>query len=150
MTPQDLLARIQSLPADTPRHKALETALRVRVGYWRAWYRSQKEHWQGWLGEYDGPGAYGRGAATPRNAEYIWNHIQCAPMLFWLAEALGLPDADLERAYCAVMSAQDRGAAQCAALRRVFPWAVIESALPAPKCGLMSKGRAFMQGVFGE
>jgi hypothetical protein len=24
------------------------------------WYRAKKEHWLGWLGAYDGPGAYER------------------------------------------------------------------------------------------
>ena len=32
------------------------------------WYKTQKEHWLGWLREYHGPGCYGRQDSTPRNA----------------------------------------------------------------------------------
>lgn len=46
---------IRSPPADPPEPSP------------RAWYDTQKEHWLGWLADYDGPGYYGRqhrGAAT--------------------------------------------------------------------------------------
>src|SRR5262245_11407403 len=33
------------------------------------WYKTQKEHWLGWLSEYHGPGAYGRRADTRRDAK---------------------------------------------------------------------------------
>ncbi len=56
MTRQDLHARMADLPADTPRHLALSHALAEGAGYGRAWYRTQCEHWQGWLGAFDGPG----------------------------------------------------------------------------------------------
>ena len=114
MTPQELLFRIQDLPAETPKFRALELALKEGTGYGRAWYLTQKEHWQGWLGEYDGPGAYGRKEWASRDAAFAWNHIVCAPMLFWLVEALGLPEADLDHAFQAVIAANPRGAAQCA------------------------------------
>ncbi len=130
MTPQELRRRIACLPEDTPRHKALERELGEGVGFRGAWYRSQKEHWLGWLAEYAGPGAYGRQDATPRSAKAVWNRIQCAPMLFWLAEALNLPEAELDHAFLAVTKAPRRNASQCAALRKVFPWEVIEHALP--------------------
>lgn len=151
MTPQDLRARLASLPADTPRHKALERALAEGVGFGQAWYHSQKEHWHGWLGEYDGPGAYGRKGWANRDAAFIWNHIQCAPMLFWLAEALGLPETDLERAYQDILAAPKRNASQCAVLRRVFPWEVIEAALPpAPPKGPMAKLKAIVTRITGK
>ena len=140
MTPSELWLCIKDLPPDTPRHLALSKELGEGAGIGRAWYLHQKEHWQGWLGEYDGPGAYGRKGWANRDAAFIWNHIQCAPMLFWLAEALGLPKADLDRAYQDILAAPKRNASQCAALRRVFEWHVIESALPpAPAMGPMAK-----------
>lgn len=142
MTPQDLWSRIRNLPYDTPRHLALSKDLSEGAGIGKAWYEHQKQHWEGWLGAYDGPGAYGRKEWASRDAKFIWNHIQCAPMLYWLAEALGLPEADLERAYREVLAAPKRNAPQCAALRRVLPWAMIEDALLRRPYGPIAKLRS--------
>ena len=131
MTPRALKARIRPLPEAVPRHRDQEQAIGVGVGFANAWYRSQKQHWMGWLGEYDGLGAYGRQTGQPRDARYAYNHIQCAPMLFWLAEALNADAAQLDKAYAAVLDAKPRGAAQCGALRRVLPWADIAALLDA-------------------
>ena len=129
MTPKELRRRIKRLPADTPRHKAMEAALREGVGF-GAWYGSQKEHWLGWLADYTGPGAYGRRAATrTRDAAYVWTHTQCPPMLFWLVEALGFPDPELAACYDRVIAAGPNGAARCATLRKDFPWARVETLL---------------------
>lgn len=145
MTPQELWLPIQHLPPDTPRHLALSDDLYVGTGIGRAWYQHQREHWEGWLGAYDGPGAYGRKEWASRDAKFIWNHIQCVPMLYWLAEALALPDVDLDRAYQDVIAAPKRDASQCAALRRVFPWHVIEAALPPhPPKGPIAKLKAIV------
>lgn len=139
MTPQELWSRMRHLAHDTPRHLALSDDLAKGVKFRRAWYEHQKQHWEGWLGAYDGPGAYGRKEWANRDARFIWNHIQCPPMLFWLVEALALPDAELARAYQDILAAPNRSAAQCAALRRGFPWDVIETALPAPKAGIFHR-----------
>ncbi len=130
MTPADLLRRIEHLPRDTKRHKAMEQALQIGAGFGRAWYGSQKEHWQRWLAEYSGPGAYGRSARGERPARYVYNHIRCAPMLFWLAEAAGVAGDRLERGYRAVLKEKtSNGGTQCAALRRVIPWEAVFAAL---------------------
>ena len=141
MKPSVLRAHIRPLPQDTPRHKELEHALRVGVGYSGAWYGSQKEHWLGWLAEYSGPGAYARTVGKSRDAAYVYNHIQCAPMLFWLSEALGAPDAQLESAFQAVVDAVPRGAPQCAALRRVLPWHRVETLISCYRYSPMHKMR---------
>ena len=44
----EFIAAIRRLPADPP------------YGDPNVWYPNQKEHWLGWLREYDGPGAYDR------------------------------------------------------------------------------------------
>lgn len=129
MTPQQLRRRIKRLDPMKPMHKELEQALREGVGFNKAWYSSQKEHWLGWLAEYNGPGAYGRQTGTARDARYIYAHIQCAPMLFWLAEALDVDDGTLEAAFRAVVAAPKRNASQCAALRGVIPWDALEPKL---------------------
>jgi hypothetical protein len=107
----------------------MEQAISVGVGFDRAWYRSQKEHWLGWLTEYHGAGACGRSAQPPRNARYVYNHIQCGPMLFWLAEALGMETVRLDAAFGAVTDFDVKGAPQCAALRHELHWKVIEGGL---------------------
>ena len=122
MRPKELRHRIKQLDAHTPRYRALELALEEGVGFGGAWYSSQKEHWLGWLAEYHGPGAYGRKVDPRRDARYVYNHIQCAPMLFWLSEALDMPTVDLDCAFQAVIDAPKRNASQCGALRNVLPW----------------------------
>lgn len=67
MNPRILRRKIKLLDADLPRHKELEADLAEGVGY-GAWYSSQKEHWLGWLAEYDRPGAYGRVVGQQRSA----------------------------------------------------------------------------------
>lgn len=129
MTPAHLLRHIDRLDPDTPRHKALECALHIGVGYGGAWYSSQKEHWQRWLAEYHGPGAYGRKPRPDRTAQFVYNRIQCAPMLFWLAEAAGVSHGPLERAYGAVLTTPRRSASQCGALRQEIQWSTVRKRL---------------------
>jgi hypothetical protein len=65
-------------------------------------------------------------------------------MLLWLAEALELPENELQAAVVAVLAAPARNASRCAALRNVLPWRAIEVALAASEtwcdrlCGLLS------------
>jgi len=124
-----LLAHIRPLPYSCPRCTELEKTIGVGVGFSGAWYASQKEHWIGWLSEYDSPGAYGRETKVLRDASYAYNRIQCAPMLFWLSEALGAPEAQIGRAFDAVVKAPRKGASQCPALRKILPWHVVEELL---------------------
>lgn len=73
-----LLRRIRTLPADPA------------VDDPRKWYRTQKEHWIGWLAQYDGPGAYGRRTDVVRDARYAYNHIVEPAMLLYLAKSAGI------------------------------------------------------------
>lgn len=131
LRPKELRRRIKQLDADTPHHRALEAALQEGVGFGGAWYSSQKEHWLGWLAGYGGQGAYGRLIDPARDARYVYNHIQCAPMLFWLIEALDAFEDRLDDVFRDVVDAPDRNASQCAALRKVVGWAELEVALKA-------------------
>ncbi len=124
-----LWAHIRTLPYSCPRCTELEKTIGVGVGFSGAWYGSQKEHWMGWLSEYDAPGAYGRETKVLRDACYSYNRIQCAPMLFWLAEALRAPESQLDKAFNAVLKAPCNGASQCAALRKFLPWQMVEELL---------------------
>jgi len=135
MTPSDLRRLILKLPKEGRYTAKLEKAIGLKNQY-----RSQKDHWLGWVGEYDGPGAYGRGNWN-RDAEYIYNHIQCAPMLLWLGEALGVSELALQKAYRAAIAAGKNYARQSAALRKEIPWIVIAAAINSSDYFMSKKER---------
>jgi len=125
---KELRKLILKLPKDSVHAEKMEKAIGLRARGRRAWYKTQKEHWLGWLAERDGTGFYGR-KTWGHDAEYIYDHIQCAPMLLWLAEALGVSEAKIRKASKAVIAAGRNYARQCAALRREIPWQVIACAI---------------------
>jgi hypothetical protein len=114
MTPKQLKAKIRKLPVWDYDSR----------GTWGTWYRSQEEHWRGWLDGYDGPGYYNRKDCN-RSAEFVYNHINCADMLLWLAEASGVPKARVVEAKAACSVSQNPSA-QSAAVRRIIPWEMVE------------------------
>jgi len=127
MTPRQLAAKIRKLRARVPMTDEFERVL-TRSGIWsrsRASYTSQKQHWLGWLSEYDGPGYYGR-KNSRRSADFVYNHIVCPPMVLWLVEASGIPKAKVAEAKQAAMSARPHLPAQSAAIRKIIPWKIIE------------------------
>jgi hypothetical protein len=130
MTSNALDRKLAELPARPPITSTFERALAAR-GRWDnadVWYRSQKQHWLGWLSEYNGPGYYGR-KNSHRSAQFIYNHILCPPMVLWLAEATGVSKRTVVDAKEASLSAAPTLAAQSAAIRRVIPWQMIERCL---------------------
>jgi hypothetical protein len=127
MSPQTLRRRIRNLPARPRLTTELEHVLRGNQPR-TVWYKSQKQHWLGWLRGYDGPGAYGR-KDWHRSAEFVYNHICCPPMVLWLGDASGVPKATVANAKAAVLRASPNLSAQCAAIRRNIPWTEIEKRL---------------------
>ncbi len=133
MTPQKLASAISKLPDTVPVTTQFSLDLKSR-GTWginRLWYKTQKEHWLGWLKEYSGPGYYGR-KAWNRDAEFVYNHIVCPPMVLWLGEASGISAALVRKAREAALHAKPNLSAQAAAIRRVIPWGIIEDHLRKP------------------
>ena len=131
MTPKLLSRKIGKLPIKSPITASYGRELVAR-GIWddkRVWYTSQKQHWLGWLSEYDGPGAYGRKSWKGRSAEFVYNHIGCPPMLLWLAEAAGVSKTKVLAAKRSALSARGNRATHCAMIRRIIPWSVIEETL---------------------
>src|SRR5208282_6445087 len=123
MTPQQLAAKIRKLRETVPITTEFERAL-TRRGIWsssRAWYTTQKEHWLGWLNGYDGEGYYHR-KNWHRSAEFVYNHINCPPMVLWLAEASGVPRTKVAKAKQGALSAKPHLPAQSAAIRMTIPW----------------------------
>ena len=131
MTPQALRRTIKGFEATPTVTASFERAL-TKQGTWsaeRVWYRSQKEHWLGWLSEYDGPGAYGRETSVVRSAEFAYNHVVCPPMVLWLGEAVGVKTSLVIQAKKAALGASRKLQGKCAAIRRIVPWSKIEESL---------------------
>jgi hypothetical protein len=130
MTPKQLAEKIKKFRPHPPVTDSFEDALRER-GRWGnkpVWYRSQKQHWLGWLSEYDGPGYYGR-KSRGQSAEFAYNHIVCPPMVLWLGEASGVQKTKVLEAKRVALSAGMSLPALSAAIRRIIPWETIEPCL---------------------
>lgn len=94
----------------------------------RKWYRTQKEHWLGWLGDYHGPGAYRRKTGKNRDAQYAYNHIVEPKMLLWLIAASGVKPSLIG----AARRSSSRVAtlpSKSASIRKHVPWSEVVKAL---------------------
>jgi hypothetical protein len=107
---------IKKLPSDRPRDTPGKR------------YKTEKEHWLGWLGDYNGPGYYGRQDSTPRNAKLAYNRIVEVKMLLYLAKASRVSPSRLAKARAAERTAPSLQA-KSGAVRKVIPWEVVEEAL---------------------
>jgi hypothetical protein len=120
-TPQQLLRLVRTLPEHLPYSD------KVR---WPRNYSSHREHWIGWLGEYDGPGYYDR-QVWRRSAGFVYNHLHNPGMLIWLAEGVKV-DRDT---IIAVVNSLPRGiinsVTNAADVRRTLSWQQVTS---SPVC----------------
>lgn len=91
-------------------------------------FRTQRDHWLGWLDPMSGTGTYQRADAPGRNAKYVYNHIVEPKMLLWLIAASGVEPTLVSAAQEAADRAQAM-ASKAAAIRRCVPWAVVAAAL---------------------
>jgi hypothetical protein len=134
MTPRGLATKIARLPATLPITTAFERDLRkLRIwGTGSVWYVNQKEHWLGWLKGYSGPGYYER-KDWNRDAEFVYNHIVCPPMVLWLGEASGISPLLVRKAKRAALGARPSLTAHSAAIRKIIPWSLIEDRLRKPR-----------------
>jgi hypothetical protein len=127
---ETLLRYIASYPATPPRTVALEQEIRIGTGFHGNWYRSQKEHWLGYLG-------YKRALWVAQGKNYDqekakshWSRTHCFPMLFWLAECAGVDSDILERAevaarrVAAVIGSDHPSHGKAA--RDVLPWPLVQ------------------------
>jgi hypothetical protein len=130
-TASDLIKYISRLPIKAPVADRFEKDL-VRLDLSdrdRRWYRHQKEHWLGWLGDYGGPGYYGRQASTKRHASMIYNRIKNPAMLLWLVDASGVSPAVVRKARLAGLKAKPNFSSESGAIRAVAHWELVEEAL---------------------
>lgn len=98
------------------------------------WYRTQKEHWLGWLNEYQGPSFYGRLPRTKRSARLAYSRIVNPQMLVWLIDAAGL-EAHLPESARAPVRGSSEMMQRSALLRRNVPWEAVAQALRLPTDG---------------
>jgi hypothetical protein len=122
MQPESIEWFIQSirrLPADVPMSGR-------QSGYNN--YRTQKDHWLGWLNPSSGTGTYPRSAAPGRGAKYVYNHIVEPQMLLWLISAAGI-NPDLVDAAKQVADDAPSLASKSAAIRKQVPWQEVACAL---------------------
>jgi hypothetical protein len=85
-------------------------------------------HWLGWLKGYSGKGYYNR-KNWHRSAEFVYNHINCPPMVLWLGETSGIQKRKVLEARRAALSTAPSLPALSAAIRKVIPWEMIEVCL---------------------
>jgi hypothetical protein len=96
---------------------------------------SHKEHWDGWLRDYDGPGYYNRTVLKkPRSMAYIFGHVHCSPMLLWLAEAADVDKGLVREANRVMRRVVDAGLSDsnpktANAVRKIIGWPLVEAAL---------------------
>ena len=129
VTPQDLRRHIHKLELATPLAVAFERDLAKTFPTLKnPWWSSQKEHWLGWLDEYNGPGYYGR-SNWKVTAKAVYNRVGNPAMVLWLGEASGIPGARVKEAIEASELAGNSWRAKCGAIRRVIPWEDIEQNL---------------------
>jgi hypothetical protein len=131
MTPKQLRQRILKLPVSAPVTEAFEARLAETTTSLReAWYENQREHWLGWLKEYDGPGYYGR-SNWEVNARSVYNRVGNPAMVQWLGEAAGIPTSTVKKAASEAMKLRGSFSRQCGAIRSQITWDMIEDRIKA-------------------
>jgi hypothetical protein len=122
MTIRKFVRHIQALPSDEFDPES------------GVWYHTEKEHWLGWLSEYDGPGAYGRTGVQQRDARFAYNHLVNPYMLMYLIEAIPMRPELVEAAQMALKANANATLMQMSgAIRKVVPWTDIYEALAERK-----------------
>ena len=87
--------------------------------------RTEREHMVAWFreNETEGSGQYSR--QTPnKSARKCYNGILNAASLLWIAEAVGIDELTVRRAYEAAVSVGDYRRA-CGAIRKIITWDMI-------------------------
>lgn len=118
-SPDWLADAIRQLPAD-------EAVPAKTQGYNQ--YRTQKDHWLGWLNPDAGAGTYPHSTGANVTARMVYNRIGEPKMLLWLASASGAASELVTQARQAADQVVPL-ASQCAAVRKVLPWRVLAEAL---------------------
>ncbi|WP_380057514.1 hypothetical protein ACFE33_04555 [Falsihalocynthiibacter sp. SS001] len=129
----DLIRYFSAYPETPPRTTALEQKIKIGVGFHNKWYRSQKEHWLGWMFAKDCELRSQRKDPTNIDAQVRWRNVMCSPAMFWIAECASVSFEQLDEAENAAIlaSAQNPkdGHPHGRMMREVLPWNTIEAAM---------------------
>jgi len=112
VSPEDFLKVIKSLPEDFP------------VDDPNKWYKTQREHWIGWVSEYEISNVYGRKHGESRDAKFIYNHIVEPKMLLWFIDAAGV-DSKLVKAARLQSSKGKTMMQKSGIIRKLVPWETV-------------------------
>ncbi|MGJ5117563.1 hypothetical protein [Bradyrhizobium oligotrophicum] len=107
----ELLRAVKRLPATTPQSDKLS----------KGNYETHRDHWIGWLKEYDGPGFYGR-ANWDVDARGVYQRLNNGHMIVWLNEAAGEDAETIRLAIARMERAGTRKQTRASAARSVLPW----------------------------
>jgi hypothetical protein len=91
-------------------------------------YRTQKDHWLGWLQPGNNTGTYARRSGNERGARHVYGQIGEPLMLLWLASAAGVPQATVDRAKAAASTTRNLRS-KCGKIRAHIPWTEVVVAL---------------------
>lgn len=94
----DLRRYVAGYEESPPRTLALEQRIRIGTGFHKKWYRSQKDHWLGWILVQECKAIEKGKEPQETDAEGVWKRLKCSPMMFWLAEASGVSSEFLDLA----------------------------------------------------
>ena len=123
---------ITACPDRLPRTDALEAQIKIGVGYHNKWYRSQREHWLGWIAYQEYKALEIGKDIESISARDRWRGLNCIPMMFWLAEASGVGGDHLTLAEEVAVVQAERFTCDCPqhgkALREALKWDMVEKA----------------------
>ncbi len=91
-------------------------------------YRTQKDHWLGWLQPSNGTGTYARRSGDERGAQHVYGQIGEPLMLLWLASAAGVRKEAIDQARAASLNTANLRS-KCGKIRAHIPWADVAAAL---------------------
>lgn len=126
----DLLRLVGAFPEELPRTLILERRIQIGTGFHGKWYASQGEHWRGWMGYQNAVLRRSRRDPDLVPGRVRWN-LNCAPMMFWLAEGAKVPNQILDQAEEAARAAATRinhdHPSHGKAIRACLSWTLIET-----------------------
>lgn len=133
VTQSQLKRIIAAAPANLPRTDALQQRIKIGVGFHNKWYRSQKEHWLGWIVFQELTARQKQREVSEILAKERWAGLNCIPMMFWLAETVGIDVQTLDLVEKVADAESLKKPCDCPqhgkAMRQVLPWEKIETAL---------------------
>ncbi len=91
----------------------------------KPWWKTQQEHWLGWLKGWNGPGYYGR-KDWNHSAEFVYNHIVNPGMLIYLIEGAKVHENHIRKAIRTALANASSMASMSSAIRRIIPWWIVE------------------------